>query len=422
MRSAGINCQLQPADIERVVPFEALLDHIAAERAADWIADRRHLHRNPEPSGAEYETTQFISARLQSLGLSCRILPRGVGAIAELTLGVPPADLLPIVIRADIDALRMTDRKSVEYASRCPGLAHACGHDAHTVIALATAEMLTRLQQRLQPEHVPPVRVRFVFQPAEETAEGAAWMVAEGAVDNASAILGLHVDPAIAAGRVGIRYGVLTAQVDEVAISVRGTGGHAARPQHTTDPLASAALLVSALYQSVPRRTDARVPSVFTIGAIHGGTASNVIPDCVDLTGTVRSTDAKERSRVLDTIRVTAAGIAAATGNTIDVTFRSPLGSVINDVTVMSAFEAAAAQVVGPQKIDRIDKPSMGGEDFAVYLDHVRGAMFRLGAAGPGNSWPLLHSPVFDIQESAIADGARIMSRASLLLALMAPP
>lgn len=410
-----------PADVERVVPFEALLDRIAEERRTDWIADRRHLHSHPEPSGEEHQTTQFIASRLETLGITASIPSRGVGVIAELELGSPPADARPVVIRADIDALRMPDRKPVAYASRCPGLAHACGHDAHTVIALGTAELLATLRSRLPESSIPSARLRFVFQAAEETAEGAAWMVEDGAVRGASAILGLHVDPSIPAGKVGIRYGVLTAQVDEVGITVRGRGGHAARPQHTTDALGAAAMVVSSLYQTVPRRGDALVPTVFTIGTIHGGSASNVIPEVVEMTGTLRSTDRVVRQAVMDTVRRVCAGIASATGNVIEVSFRSPLGSVVNDVAVMSAFEASAIQVLGGENLLLIEKPSMGGEDFAVYLDHVRGAQFRLGCAGTSGDWPLLHSPVFDVDESAIGFGVRILARAALMLALRGP-
>jgi amidohydrolase len=171
----------------------------------------------------------------------------------------------------------------------------------------------------------------------------------------------------------------------------------------------------------VPRRADSLYPTVFTIGSIHGGTASNVIPDHVTISGTLRSTDRTNRDRVMQTIIRTCEGLGAATGNTIEVRFQSPLGSVVNDVTVTSAYEASAIQVLGGQNLVLIDKPSMGGEDFAVYLDHVRGAQFRLGCAGPEGDWPMLHSPVFDVDEKAIPIGARIISRAALLLSLMAP-
>jgi amidohydrolase len=209
--------------------------------------------------------------------------------------------------------------------------------------------------------------------------------------------------------------------VDEVRITVHGKGGHAARPQHTTDPLAASAALVTSLYALVPRRADSLYPTVFTMGSIHGGTASNVIPDVVEITGTLRSTDRKNRQATIDAIQRMCDGMAVATGNVIEVAFRSPLGSVVNDVTVTSAYEASAIQVLGGQNLVIIDKPSMGGEDFAVYLDHVRGAQFRLGCAGNEGDWPMLHSPVFDVDEKAIPIGARIVARAALVLALMGP-
>lgn len=209
--------------------------------------------------------------------------------------------------------------------------------------------------------------------------------------------------------------------MDEVLIEVHGKGGHAARPQHTSDPIGTAAMLVSALYQALPRRADSLIATVFSVGSIHGGTASNVIPDRVEISGTLRSTDRRTRDNVLGSIRQICAGIAAATGNTIDVEYRSPLGSVINDVTIMSAIEASAIQVLGGQNIVVIDRPSMGGEDFAVYIDHVRGAQFRLGCAGSEGEWPLLHSPIFDVDESAIPLGARMLARSALLLAMIGP-
>ncbi len=413
--------RVSSADVERVVPFEALLDRIADERCAAWITDRRFLHARPEPSGEERETTRFIASRLERLGAFPQIPARGVGVIADLTIGLPPHDSGIVAVRADIDALRMQDRKTVSYASVHPGVAHACGHDAHTIVGLAVVEMLSSLKQRLPESEVPSARLRFIFQAAEESAEGASWMVDDGALVGVTSLLGLHVDPTIAAGGVGIRYGVLTAQVDEVSIVIKGKGGHAARPQHTTDPLGSAAMLVSMLYQAIPRRADSRVPTVFTIGTIHGGTASNVIPELVALTGTLRSTDRTTRQDVIDSVYRVCAGMAAATGNAVEVVFSSPLGAVVNDVTVMSAFEASAIQVLGGHNIVLIDKPSMGGEDFAMYLDHVRGAQFRLGCAGEIGHWPLLHSPVFDVDERAISIGARIMARAALVMAMMSP-
>ncbi|MBL8819605.1 MAG: amidohydrolase [Planctomyces sp.] len=407
-------------DIERIVPYEILLDRIAADRESSWIDCRRTFHRAPEPSGRETATSRAILERLRVLGIDARIPDRGVGVIADLQIGSPDEASRIIAVRADIDALPMQDRKSVPYASKCPGLAHSCGHDAHTTVVLATIELLKTVAERTQEMDVPSVHIRFLFQPAEETCEGALWMIEDGALQGVSAILGLHVDPQIRAGQIGIRYGVLTAQVDEVLIHVRGKGGHAARPQHTTDPIATTASLISNLYQLVPRNADALTPTVFTIGSIHGGTASNIIPDRVDIMGTLRTTDADIRRRIMSLIERQCEAMASVTGNQIELEFRSPLGSVINDPFVTSAFEASARQVIGDQSVVLIDKPSMGGEDFAMYIDHVRGAQIRLGCAGQGEDWPLLHSPIFDIDEKSLAIGARVMARTALMLAMIA--
>jgi amidohydrolase len=406
------------ADVERIVPFEVLIDRIAESRQAEWIQCRRTLHAAPEPSGCETATSQYIQRYLQRPLIDSRIAPRDVGVIADMKIGAVSSDTPVIAVRADIDALRMPDGKSVSYASKHEGLAHACGHDAHTMVVLGTAELLQTVATTSQASELPPMHLRFIFQPAEETAEGAVWMIEDGVLEGVTAILGLHVDPTIHAGKIGVRYGVLTAQVDEVHISVRGRGGHAARPHNTTDPLAAAVMLVSSIYQNIPRHADALTPTVFTIGSIHGGTASNVIPDRVSLTGTLRTTDAETRRRVIDQLGRLCAAAALSSGCTIEPEFRSPLGSVINDSLVMSAFEAAATQVISQANIVRIQKPSMGGEDFAAYVQQVRGAQIRLGCAGDAPDWPLLHSPVFDIDESCIAIGARVMARTALLLAM----
>jgi amidohydrolase len=203
--------------------------------------------------------------------------------------------------------------------------------------------------------------------------------------------------------------------VDEVFITVSGRGGHAARPHSTTDPIHAAAMLTSDLYQMLPRNTDVRDASVFTVCQINGGHTSNVIPDEVRLAGTLRTTDAAGRDRLMQRINDISQSTATVTGNTIDVEFRHPLGSVINSPRETSAIEIAARQVFREQDIVLLDRPSMGGEDFAMYLDQCTGSQMRLGCA-TSQPWPHLHSPVFDIDESAIASGVRILARAALLL------
>ena len=388
------------------------IDEYVARHEAAWIDLRQRIHRHPEPSGEEFETSELIRAHLAQHNIEAHIAAREVGVVAELPIGADPQSGPVIALRADIDALRMSDLKSAEYASTVEGCAHACGHDVHTTIMLATAETFAELN----PQHatkIPNARIRLVFQAAEEICKGAQWMVDDGAMQNVDTILGIHVDPLLPAGQVGICYGALTAQVDEVLISVKGQGGHSARPHDTTDPIAAAASLITLLYQRVPRTTDARDPTVFTIGQIHGGTASNVIPDHVDLNGTLRTVNPDGRIAVMRAIHETCDHFATMTGNSIVVEFRNPLGAVRNSESAASAFEQATRDALGDDAVVILTRPSMGGEDFAVYLDHVPGAQIRLGCAGKSD-WPLLHSPVFDVDERVIAIGARVVSRAVL--------
>ena len=251
---------------------------------------RRSLHAHPEPSGEEVETSKFIARTLNDAGIPGTICRDGLGVVADMTIGSPSADAPLIAIRGDIDALRMPDEKAVRYASQVPNVAHACGHDVHTSVligaALAASHVATNAGSNDENDAlIPGLRLRFLFQPAEETCQGADWLVEQGVMQGVDAILGLHVDPERIAGKVGIRYGVLTANCDEVVIVVSGHGGHAARPHHTLDPIATSAHLVSTLYEFLPRSVDARNASVFTVGKIEGGYAPNVIPESVEMHG-----------------------------------------------------------------------------------------------------------------------------------------
>jgi amidohydrolase len=283
---------------------------------------------------------------------------------------------------------------------------------------LAAAELISQLQSQSTDVQLPATRFRLIFQSAEETCQGALWMIEDGMLKDVDCILGLHVEPLQPVGKIGICYGALTAQVDEITIDIRGVGGHTARPHNTTDPIAAAGLLVSSLYQVLPRSVDVRDPAVFSFGTISGGTASNVIPDAVQLAGILRTTDQQGRETLCERIRQTCRSIADLTGNRIEVQFTKPLGAVRNSPLPTSAFELASRQVLGDSGTILLTRPSMGGEDFAMYLDHVPGSQIRLGCAGHDQDWPLLHSPVFDIDDRTISIGARVLSRAALLTAV----
>lgn len=400
--------------IDHATRAKSTIDDFVTAHESAWIAYRRERHCSPEPSGEETATSHSICQRLKSIGINAIIPDRGVGVVGDLLLGGATLEIPAIAVRADIDALRMPDRKEVDYSSINDGLAHACGHDVHTTIVLGVAEVLTQLN--CSGITLPPARVRFLFQSAEETGEGAHWMINDGMLAGVNSILGLHVEPNLLAGQIGIRYGVFTAGVDEVFIKVRGQGGHTARPHSTTDPIHTATTLISNLYQWLPRQVDVREPSVFTVGQIHGGSAPNVIPDEVEIVGTLRTTDPSIRAKLVDQIEFICQQLGTLTGNEITVKFQHSLGSVINARPETSAFEKAARESVGSDAVVVLDQPSMGGEDFAVYMSQCTGSQIRLGCA-TSIPWPHLHSPVFDVDERCIAVGIRVISRAVLNLA-----
>jgi len=401
---------------EHVGPVADWFEDGLNARADEFVRVRQHLHANPELSGQERETTAFLSLELDSTDLQVRQCRDGIGVIADLEVGSPTETTPLIAIRADIDALPLPDKKRKRYSSRHANVNHACGHDAHASIALGTARLFSILKSELaniSPEFA--VRLRFVFQPAEEICAGAAWMVEQGALDGVHAILGLHLEPQLRAGHVGIRYGVMTAYCDEVAIRIQGLGGHSARPYLTTDPIAAMSQLINLLYSSMPRAVDARDAAVFTLGSVHGGKAPNIIPDGVELAGTLRSTDAATRNTLKQRIRQCCRTIGESTGNEVSVEFSKPLIAVVNDENITQVVQEAATQVVGEDNVHIIQKPSLGGEDFALYVNDVPGCMFRLGCAG-ADEWPPLHSPHFDIDESCLTIGAGVFARSILLL------
>ncbi len=406
----------KPPEWEHVEPVATWIQTGLQDRADEFVRVRQHLHANPELSGQERETTAFLSRELDNTSIQVRQCRDGLGLIADLEVGSPTAETPRIAVRADIDALPLPDKKGKRYSSRHENVTHACGHDAHASIALGTARLFSILQTQLasiSPDFA--VRLRFIFQPAEEICAGAAWMIEQGALEGVDAILGLHMEPQLRAGHVGIRYGVMTAYCDEIAISIHGSGGHSARPYLTTDPIAAMGQLVNLLYGSLPRAVDSRDAAVFTIGSVQGGKAPNIIPDHVDLAGTLRTTDPAARNTLKNRIRHCCKTIAEVTGNTIEVAFSKPLIAVVNDEDITKTVQEAATQIIGEDHVHMIEKPSLGGEDFAMYVNDVPGCMFRLGCAG-ADGWPQLHSPHFDIDESCLTVGANVFARSILLL------
>jgi len=390
-------------------PFERSVLEALTAKAPQLSATRRHIHRHPEPSRHELETSRYIQSRLQQGGVSARLMKGETGVLAELEWGQVTAASPTVALRADIDALRLQDMKTCDYRSTRDGICHACGHDCHTTMVLEGVLAAAELNRAGVAPPV-PFRLRCLFQPAEETGEGAASLVEQGAMEGVKAILGLHVEPELPAGKVGIRYGALTANLDEVEITVTGRGGHSARPHYTDDPIAASVQLLSAFYTLLPRAVDSRSPSVLSIGKISGGALCNVIPDRVEMLGTLRNVDHGIRATLQRRMHEICRGIEEATGANIELRFACPLDAVINDRGVTEALHGAAREVVGDDHIRLLDWPSLGAEDFGGYLTQAPGAMLRLGCARPGaEKWPQLHAPNFDIDEHALTVGAQIL-------------
>nr|WP_199329242.1 M20 family metallopeptidase [Coleofasciculus sp. FACHB-1120] len=370
---------------------------IAEKLAPRLIEIRRHIHAHPELSGQEYQTAAYVAGVLSSCGLHVQEAVGKTGVIGELKgQGI---DERLLAIRTDMDALPIVERTSLEYASRLPGIMHACGHDVHTTVGLGTVMVLSQLGDTL------PGNVRFVFQPAEEIAQGAGWMVADGAMENVSAIMSVHVFPSIPAGSVGIRYGALTAAADDLEIIIKGESGHGARPHEAVDAIWIAAQAIASLQQAISRTQNPLRPVVLTIGKIEGGRAPNVIADHVRLLGTVRSLHPETHASLPQWIEQIVCNICKTYGATCEVNYRRGVPSVQNDSALTQLVETAAKEAWGSDRVQILLEPSLGAEDFSMYLEHAPGTMFRLGVGYPDRKNYPLHHPQFEVDESAIITG-----------------
>jgi amidohydrolase len=327
-----------------------------------------------------------------------------VGVVGELKGQGQDSRLL--AVRSDMDALPIQEGLSYGFVSKVPGVMHACGHDIHTTVGLGTVMVLSQLVSELAGD------VRFLFQSAEEISQGARWMVEDGALADVDGILSLHVFPSILAGRVGIRYGALTAAADDLEITIVGEAGHGARPHEAVDAIWIAAQVVTALQQAISRMQNPLRPVVLTIGKITGGRAPNIIADRVQLSGTVRSLHPETHGALPDWIEQIVANVCATYGAKHEVNYRRGVPSVMNDHDLMGMIEAGVVETMGREAVQVLYEPSLGAEDFAVYLDYVPGAMFRLGVGYEGQTNFPLHHPQFDADERSILVGVTTMAAA----------
>ena len=394
-------------------PWQFALDAAVDELVPRLVEVRRHLHAYPELSGSEVETTRHLAEHLRAAGIEPRLGPDDRGLVVDAPLATSATQTKRVAMRADIDALPIQEVAGRAYGSQCPGRMHACGHDGHSGTVLGAVLALHALGQ--QGAFPWPVPWRAIFQPAEETLNGAREMIAAGFVDEVAGIFSIHMDPGRAVGTVGMRVGAFTAHCDSLNITIAGQGGHAARPHQTRDPIAAGVLLISNLYQAIPRAVDSQDAVVLSFGQFLAGDAANVIPDRALVRGTLRTLDRKVREQALEQIRRVAAGVAAATRTEITVERTGGIESVVNDPALTEVARAAAVEVLGPQHVVEMARPSMGSEDFAAYLDLVPGNMFRLGCASETAGNSALHTPTFDLDERALAIGAKILARSCVL-------
>ena len=400
--SAATPIAAPSARMADLLPLDQLRARVE-EALPELLAIRRHLHAHPELSGNEHQTAALVAGELRGLGWRVREGVGRTGVLAELG----PAQGPTVALRVDMDALPVEERTGLAYASRHQGLMHACGHDIHTSVGLGVARILAPLADQL------PARVRLLFQPAEETAQGAAWMLADGAMNGVDALFGVHVFPSLEAGSIGVRSGSLTAAAGELEVEVLGEGGHGARPHQSTDAIWIAARVVSGLQEAISRRLDALHPVVVSFGRIEGGKAFNVIADHVRLLGTVRCLDLELHARLPGWIEDTVQALCEGHGGVARVHYRCISPPVHNDPELTQLVAAAGCDLLGRAQVHWLEQPSLGAEDFAQLQRDTPATMFRLGVAGPQGCTPL-HSSSFAPDESCLAVGVQVLS-ASLL-------
>jgi amidohydrolase len=377
------------------------LDRFLDGHRAELIAFRRHLHAHPELSYAERDTTDLLVQRLQVAGLSPRLLPNECGLICDIGTGNGPM----IALRADIDALAMDDEKDVPYRSQRPGIAHACGHDVHATVVLgaglALAEHLDGKSQ---------ARVRLLFEPAEESLPGGSVEVIDaGGLDEVTAVYGLHCDPKLEVGRIGVREGALTSATDMVMLDLHGPGGHTARPQLTVDLVRVAARIATELPDAVQHALRDDGESLLVFGALRAGDAVNVIPSHAELRGTFRTPARDVWARAERVVRQEVERLLTPTGADWTLDYRRGIPPVVNTATETAALWRAAGRALGDENVGEAPQ-SLGGDSFAWYLEEVPGCYARLGVHDPRRGEQLdLHSSVFDVDERAIDVGVRVL-------------
>lgn len=366
-------------------------------------AIRRHIHRNPELSGSEFATSQLIAKELLAMGIKVQTWESKPGVVGLLEGSLPGKT---VAIRADMDALQLQEDTGLEFSSQNSSAAHACGHDIHTAVLLGCAKVLSEIRNEIHGN------VKFIFQPAEESLSGARPLIEAGVLENphVDAILALHCWPDLPAGTVGYKRGSFMASSDGLEITITGRAGHAAHPQKSIDPIVITGHVLTALQTIVSREISPVDSAVITIGKISGGTAPNIIAAKVEMAGTVRTITREVRERMSRMIERIVSKTAESMNGGAVVKYQQGTPPLINDDALVSLIEQTATRILGRDKVVQLESASMGGEDFAFFLENVPGAMFRLGTANENPDSKLaLHNPKLIFDEKAIATGIVVM-------------
>ena len=369
----------------------------------ELIVIRRHIHAHPELSGLENQTAILISGFLKNIGWRVRESVGRTGIVADFG----PKDKGFIGLRVDMDALPIKEDTNLSFSSKIDGVMHACGHDLHICIGLGVAKIISNLELNFG--------TRIIFQPAEEIASGARWMIKDGATNGLIQILGVHVFPDLSVGTIGIKEGSLTAAAGELSVEIIGRSGHGARPYEGVDAIWVASKVISGIQEAITRKLNPLDPVVVTFGKINGGRAYNVLSEKVNLIGTVRCTNIKLFKGMNDWLSFNIRSIAESCGAEAKVNFREITPPVNNNFLINKTLRDSGIKILGDSNVIELQKPSLGAEDFAEFLDKVPGAMFRLGVAGKNGCSPL-HSSEFDPDEKAINVGVKVITESIVRL------
>lgn len=398
------------------VTTDSLPDLIAAE-LDDLIAIRHDLHAHPEMGYNEHRTSGVVTRELKNAGVDFKDgLAGGTGVLGHIPVPGSNAEKA-IGLRADMDALPITEETGLSYASTHPGVMHACGHDGHTTMLIGAARVLAKLSK----ESPLPRPVTFCFQPAEEGGAGGKRMIEDGCLRGAvigppvAMMFGLHCWPLLRLNAVMTRTGPMLAAADMIEITLRGKGSHAAMPQHGHDPILAGSNLVSALQQIASRNVDPLDSIVVSITQFHGGTTHNIIPETVELMGTVRTLLPETQELAIRRINEIATHIAAAHGCEAEVDYQIGYPVTNNHADAVKIFNDTARDALGESRVDHMDLPVMGGEDFSFYCNEVPSCFFALGMIPEGEDTMVqVHHPKFNFNDDAIATGVEMFCRLAL--------